>query len=206
MYASKPTGLVTPTMNTVYVPVIDEAVPLPNSAAEALPELSPYEELEMRARTIKLISDLSGQPLIPDTSERNEAESIAKQMMEDPKLRPDFAKYSDPTMAYLAGMIQKSNMQLVDELSELKNYVINKLIMEVENADNSKTRIAALRSLGEVDGVDAFKKRSELTVKHKPIEEVEQELKSILEGIEFKVLGGENGRSSQPDIQDSPEV
>jgi hypothetical protein len=47
-----------------------------------------------------------------------------------------------------------------------------------------------------VDGVDAFKKRSETTHIIKPIEEVEKELLSVLEGIEYKVIDEGNGVSN----------
>ena len=112
--------------------------------------------------------------------------------MIEPKYRPDYAKYPNETMAFLAGMVSQSNCAIVEELSDLKNYVINKLVGEVEAAQDAKARIAALKLLGEVDGVDAFKKRSEMTVQIKPIEEVEKELLTILEGVEYKVVG-ENG-------------
>jgi hypothetical protein len=91
-------------------------------------------------------------------------------------------------MAFLAGLVAQSNCAIVDDLSELKLYVVNKLVYEVEHADNSKTRIQALSKLGEVDGVDAFKKRTETTHIIKPIEEVEKELLSVLEGIEYTVI------------------
>lgn len=175
-------------MDRLYIPEIEENHVLPQTAAEAFPELTPHQELEMRARTIKLLSDLTLNPLIPNEGEKQDATIIAKAMMENPKLRPEFAKYSDPTMAYLAGMIQRSNVQLVDELSDLKHYVINKLILEVENAATPKDRIAALSRLGEVDGVDAFKRRTEMTLKVKPIEEVEKELKQVIDALEFRVL------------------
>ena len=67
-------------------------------------------------------------------------------------------------------------------------YVVNKLIAEVENARDAKIRVAALSKLGEIDGVDAFKKRSEMTVKVQPIEEVEKELLETLSNIEAKVI------------------
>jgi hypothetical protein len=92
-------------------------------------------------------------------------------------------------MAYLAGMISQSNCMLVDELSDLKMYVVNKLVYEIEHARDSKSRIAALSKLGEVDGVDAFKKRSEVTMKVQSIEEVEKELLitlEALEGVDYK--------------------
>ena len=167
---------------------IEDNIPLPASANEALPELSPAQELEMRARTIKLIADLNASPIVATQQDKDVAKELAHQMMTDPKLRPDFAKYPNETMAYLAGLVAQSNCMLVEELSDLKLYVINKLISEVEHATTAKDRIAALSKLGDVDGVDAFKRRSEMTVKVQPIEEVEKELLTILEGVEYKVI------------------
>jgi hypothetical protein len=171
------------------VPDIDEDFVLPANAAEALPSLSPSQELDMRVRTIKLISDLSGQPIIPDKTNEQDATQLARQMIEDPKARPDFAIYPNETIAFLAGMVKQMNHALVDDLAELKNYVITGLVKEIETAKDGKTRLQALTKLGEVDGVDAFKKRSEVTHVVKPIEVVEKELMSVLDGIEYRVVG-----------------
>ena len=177
-------------------PEIEDSLPLPHNATEALPTLSPQEELDMRARTIKFISDLNGTPIVPTEEHITAAEDLAKQMMENPKYRPNYAKYPNETMAYLAGMVAQTNCMLVDELSELKMYVVNKLLMEVENAAAAKDRIAALKALGDVDGIDAFKRRSEVTHKVQPIEEVERELLTILDGVEYhdvSAVGSEVG-------------
>jgi hypothetical protein len=85
-------------------------------------------------------------------------------------------------------MVAQMNVQIVDELSDLKLYVVNKLVMEVENAKDAKTRVAALSKLGEIDGVDAFKKRSEVTHKVMSIEEVEKELLETLNKLEDKAI------------------
>lgn len=169
------------------IPEIDTDIPLPKNAAEAMPNLSPKEELDMRARTIKVLADLAGTSIQPAPEHIEEAETLAREMISNPKMRPQFNKYPNETMAYLAGMVAQTNCMLVDELSELKMYVVNRLIMEIEEAKDSRSRIAALSKLGEVDGVDAFKKRSEVTVQIKPIEEVEKELLTILDGIEYVV-------------------
>lgn len=171
-----------------FIPDIDDDVPLPAKAFESMPELSSAEELEMRVNTMKLLADLSGNPIQPTEAHQAEAYELAKQMSLDPKLRPDYARYPSEVMAYLAGMVAQSNCMLVDELADLKLYVVNKLIHEVEHATTAKDRIAALKNLGEVDGVDAFKRRSEVTMQIKPIQEVEKELLTILEGVEFAVL------------------
>lgn len=170
------------------IPEIEEGIPLPKNAAEALPELSPHEELSGIAETYTELADLTGTPLAFDDLDVDEAKKIAKKMIEDPKSRPNFNLMRDSTKAVLAGMITKYNFDLVDDLVQLKTFVINKLVEEVKDAPDSKTRIQALKILGEVDGIDAFKRRTETTHIIKPIEEVEKELMSVLEGIEYRVL------------------
>jgi hypothetical protein len=162
--------------------------------------MSPEEEIRMRAATVKLLADISGAPIIPALDDAEEATMLAKAMISDPKLRPDFAVYKNETMAYLAGMVAKLNFQVVDDLAELKIYICNKLLIEAEQAPDSKTRIMALRNLGEISGVDAFMKRTEMTIKVKPIDEVERELLTILENVEYKLIEGGNGQAGKESV------
>lgn len=170
------------------MPNIEENIPLPQNAKEAFPELSPAEELQMRANVIKLMSDLTGQELSPTQENANQAKDLARQMAQDPKHRPEFAKYPNETLAFLAGMVAQMNVSIVEELSDYKMYVVNKLVYEIENARDPKARLTALRNLGEIDGVDAFKKRTEVTHKILTAEEVEKELLETLNSLESKVI------------------
>jgi hypothetical protein len=171
-----------------YVPVIEENIPLPKNAQEAFPDLTPTEELNMRAAVITLMSELTGQPITPNKENVDEAKAIAKEMVTNPQYRPDFSKYPNETLAMLAGMVAQMKVLVVDELAELKTYVVNHLIASVEAAKDVKTKIVALRALGEVDGVDAFKKRTETTIKIQTMEEVENELLSLLDVVEGKYI------------------
>lgn len=173
---------------TMLVPPIEENIPLPENAKDAFPDLTAEQELQMRANVITLMSDLTGQELVPTQENADEAKSIAKEMMSNPQYRPDYAKYPNETLAMLAGMVAQMNVSIVEELSDLKMYVVNKLVAEVENAKDPKVRVAALSKLGEIDGVDAFKKRTEVTHKHMSIEEVESELLQTLSVIEGQVI------------------
>jgi len=170
------------------IPDIEENIPLPKNAAEAFPQLSPQEELNMRANVVKLMSDLTGQPISPTPENTAQAKVLAREMMENPQNRPNFANYPNETLAMLAGMVAQMNVQIVDELSDLKMYVVNHLVNSVENASDTKTRLIALRALGEVDGVDAFKKRTEVTHKVQTMEEVETELLELLDEVENKYI------------------
>lgn len=169
------------------VPDVDFDVPLPASATEALPDLSEREELEMRARTVKLISDLTGNPIEPTEAERGKALEVAQKMLGNKAMAAQLSTYTNPTVAYLAGLVAQHDCLVVKELADLKTYVVNKLVAETEHPD-AKVRLTALRSLGEIDGVDAFKKRSEMTVKQQSIEEVEKELLETLEKLEKRTI------------------
>jgi hypothetical protein len=173
---------------TTLVPPIEENIPLPENAREAFPDLSAESELQMRANVIKLMSDLTGQELVPTEENADQAKVLAREMMANPQYRPDYSKYPNETLAMLAGMVAQMNVSIVEELSDLKMYVVNKLVAEVENAKDPKVRVAALSKLGEIDGVDAFKKRSEVTHKHMSIEEVEKELLETLEKLEKRTI------------------
>lgn len=177
------------------IPDIEENLALPASMAEAMPDLSPQEELAMRARTIKFISDLSNQPIILDQSDCASAQELAVEMTNNPKKRLDLARYPNETVAFLAGLVAESNHMIVDDLSELKLFVLNGLVKEYAASDDPKLRTQILSKIGEVDGVDAFKKRTETTHVIKPLEEVEKELLTVLEGIEFTVLGESDAKS-----------
>ena len=162
---------------------IDPNIPLPANAAEALPPMSPKEELEVRARTIKLIADLQGKPIHPSDKDKDEARALAKKMVEDPKAHIQFSNYKNETLAYLAGMVSQYDQMIVRDLADFKIFVVNKLVEQTESG-NAKDVISALKALGEVDGVDAFKRRSEVTVQVKPIDQVEKDLLAKLEKLE----------------------
>lgn len=169
------------------IPDVESDIPLPADASEALPDLSPREELEMRARTIKLLSDLSGKPVEVGEEDRGKAIELADKLLTNPATAPSLAKYSSPTLAYLAGLVAQHDSLVVKELAELKVYIVNKLVAETEHPD-AKIRLSALRSLGEIDGVDAFKRRSEVTIKPQSMEEVERELLETLARIEKRTI------------------
>ena len=191
---------------TTLVPPIEENIPLPENAKEAFPELTAEQELQMRANVITLMSDLTGQELAPTEENAQEAKSIAKQMMSNPQYRPDYSKYPNETLAMLAGMVAQMNVSIVEELSDLKMYVVNKLVAEVEAAKDPKVRVAALSKLGEIDGVDAFKKRSEVTHKHMSIEEVEEELLNTLSVIEGQVIDVEAKAVVNKEVNDQAQT
>jgi len=179
----------------VMYPNIEDNIPIPKNVREALPDLSNQEELEMMANTIKLIADLNGEDINPTIEDIDEAKTIAKQMIEHPETKIQLRKYKNNTLASLAGMVAELDSSVVDDLKDLKTFVINGLIKEATMSDKSKERITALRAIGEVDGVDAFKKHTEVVHKNMSMDDIEGRLKTLVnklqKRLDEKVVQGE---------------
>lgn len=186
--------------HAIIIPTIENDVPIPKNSKEAMPEMTINEELNVRAETIKNLSDLTGEDIKPTYSDIKDAEDLAKEMMKNPNLRPEFANYPNETMAYLAGLVGQTQCMLTPQLADFKLYVLNNLVKIAETTDNAKEKIQALRSIGEIDGVDAFKKKTEVTHKVESMEEVEKELLSMLSELKSK------GLIKEKEIIDAEEV
>ena len=172
----------------VMMPHIEEGVPIPKHSREALPEMNNENQVRLRAKTYKEISDLTGHDIDPTPEQREAAEKTMKEMITNPGKKQDLKQYANDQVAYLGGLVDVYNHAIVDDLAELKQYVVAKLVYAVEHTQNVKEQIAALRSIGEIDGVDAFKKKTEVIHKHETMEEVEKELITMLTELKQKVL------------------
>jgi hypothetical protein len=189
------------------MPNIEEDVPLPKNAKDAMPELGMEEELQVRVETVKTIADLKGEP-IPDANpaEQQKAVDFVKRVMTDPNFKPEYGNYSDPTMAFCAGMVAQTQVLLAKELADYKLYVVNNLIKVIETTKNPKEKTTALRALGEVDGVDAFKKKTEVTHKMETMEEVEKELLTMLNDFKQKGLMKEPAQTIDAELIEETDV
>jgi hypothetical protein len=178
-----------PNNEVVIVPFIEENIPIPKNAREALPSMTSEDEVMLRAQTIKEVSDIMGEEIVPNAKNIKEAEDLARKMVENPGLKHEYGIYANETVAYLGGLVGTYNHMIVKDLADLKLFVVNKLVELVHHKDsNIKEQITALRSIGEVDGIDAFKKKTEVVHKMETMEEVETELLSMLKELKAKAL------------------
>ena len=191
--------------HVIMMPNIDEDVPLPKNPKDAMPELGMEEELQVRVETVKTIADLKGEP-IPEANpkEQQKAVDFVKRVMTDPNFKPEYGNYSDPTMAFCAGMVAQTQVLLAKELADYKLYVVNNLIKVIESTKNPKEKTTALRALGEVDGVDAFKKKTEVTHKMESMEEVEKELLTMLNDFKKNGLMKEPAQTIEAELIEEP--
>ena len=174
------------TNQIVVVPHIENTIPIPKNNAEALPDMTAEEEIQARTNTIKLLSDITDEVIEPTTEDIEQAEELAKEMM----INPDIRNYPNETMAYLAGMVAQTNCMLVKDMADFKLHVLNRAVQEAETAKSSRERLAALRMIGEIDGVDAFKKQTVITHINKSGDELEKELLKTIEELKGTIIEG----------------
>ncbi len=173
---------------TVVVPHIEDDVPIPKNAKEALPNMSTQEELEARTNTIKMLADIQDENIEPSKENMEEAEVLAEEMMANPELKPDFGSYPNETIAFLAGMVAQTSHMVAKDLADIKLTVLNGLLQEATMAKSSRERIAAFKAVGEIDGVDAFKRKTEVTHITKSGDELEKELLATINELKGKVI------------------
>jgi hypothetical protein len=171
----------------VIIPHLEENISLPRNVRDALPDLTNEEELEMLTNTMRLLSDITGEPIQATKEDIAEAKTVITTMTKEPQTKLHLKKYKNGTLASLAGMVAELDAQVVDELKDLKTFVVNGLIKEAATAEKSKERITALRAIGEVDGVDAFKKTTEVIHKSMSLDDIEDKLRTLVNKIEKRI-------------------
>ena len=182
------------------MPQVEPDIRIPKSKKEAIPEMTPEQELKVRSTTIKELADINGEDITPSKEHQEQAQDLAREMMTNKKLKPEFANYPNETMAFLAGIVGQTNCMIVEELADLKLFVVNNFVQLAAMAKNDRDKLAALRAIGEIDGVDAFKRQTVITHITKSGDELEKELREtidqlkgkIVEGVEYERIEGED--------------
>jgi hypothetical protein len=85
---------------------------------------------------------------------------------------------------------------VIKSAQQIRTYVTNKLIMESANAD-PRIRMKSLEMLGKISDVGLFTDKTEITMRHRPTEELEQMLRERL----TKVLEAEVVDNAKPETK-----
>lgn len=174
------------------MPEVEANIPMPKSKKEAIPEMTSERELKIRSTTIKELADINGEDITPSKEHQEQAQELAREMMTNKKLKPEFSDYPNETMAFLAGIVGQTNSMIVEELADLKLFVVNNFVQLAAMAKNDRDKLAALRAIGEIDGVDAFKRKTEITHITKSGDELEKELRETIEQLKGTIIEGEH--------------
>lgn len=97
------------------------------------------------------------------------------------------------TVVHLKALLDEYDHQVVQSAAQIRRYVTNKLIEESANPD-ARIRMRSLELLGKISDVGLFTDKTEVTLKHRPTEELEQLLRERL----MKTIDAEPLNSGPP--------
>ena len=158
-----------------------------------LADFSPtFESLETRvAAAMSALVDADG---LPDPSQIGEGDKdLARAIFAGHQLASDEDLSSPPVVVYLQSLLSEYDKTVVKSAAQLRIYVTNKLLAETANAD-PRIRLKSLELLGKVSDVGLFTDKTEITMRHRPTEELEQLLRERL----TKVIEGEVTPTTRP--------
>jgi hypothetical protein len=153
----------------------DFAIPFPDSGTK----LSDFKEkVEAACRTAELL----GLDDTPGTEDLIEAEQAVYAAVDpDEKKNKQALKASEsfkPATYYAVnGLLKEYSVRVVDNATQIRLMVTNKLILESENPD-ARIRMRALELLGKITDVGLFTEKSEVTVTHRSTEELISNVRS----------------------------
>jgi hypothetical protein len=173
----------------MYTAVIDTDIPLADFAPT-------FEDLEDRLAAAMGALEVSDS--LPDPSTITEEDKdTARQIFIGGQLASDKDLASPQVVVYLQGLLSEYDKTVVKSAAQLRTYVTNKLLVESDNAD-PRIRMRSLELLGKISDVGLFTDKTEVTMRHRPTEELEQLLRERL----TRVIDAEVQPSTRPKIED----
>ena len=158
----------------MYTPLIDTDIPLANYSPA-------FESLEDRiASAVATLADLEAEPEITAEDRKISRKIFTEGVATDEELS------SPGVLMHISTLLQEYDKTVVQSAAQLRTYVTNRLIMESDNRD-PRIRMKALEMLGKISDVGLFTDKTEITMRHRPTEELEQLLRERL----TRVIEGE---------------
>jgi hypothetical protein len=117
---------------------------------------------------------------IADTVEVTDDDiSTARSVFTGAELPSNTLLSSPGTVVHLKAILDEYDKVVVQTAAQLRVYVTNKLIMDSTNPD-PRIRLKCYELLGKISDVGLFTDKTEVTMRHRPTEELEQLLRERL--------------------------
>lgn len=115
-----------------------------------------------------------------DVAVSDEDIDTAHKVLQSGNKRPSEVVLSSPgTIVHLKAILSEYDKAVVESAAQIRTFVTNKLLLETESPD-PRIRIKALELLGKISDVGLFTEKTEITMRHRPTEELEQLLRERL--------------------------
>jgi hypothetical protein len=155
----------------MYQPVIDYDVPLANYSPT-------FESLETRvAAAMAALVDTNNLPAPNEIDD--EDKNKAREVFLGNELASDEDLASPGMVVYLQSLLSEYDTVVVKSAQQMRTYVTNRLLRETDNPD-ARIRMKSLELLGKISDVGLFTDKTEITMRHRPTEELEQMLRERL--------------------------
>ena len=139
------------------------------------------EKAHVMFQTVKELAELG---LSVEVTEQDKQEARLAFAASTP---PVPARATPGTIVHLESILNEWDQEVLDVGRRLRNYVTNKLIVEITDPD-PKVRLKSLEMLGKVSNVGLFSERVDITVTHRTINDIESDLKKTLELFTGQVI------------------
>lgn len=148
------------------------------------PALDAAAAADAAGNTLTLLAE-HGLEIRYTTDDLNIAGEITRAYAEDPTgtacalTNRRIENMTPAALRALDAQLKKFSHNIIEDASQVRNYVTNKLIEESENPD-PRIRIKALELLGKISDVGLFAEKREVTVTHKSNDELRDALRQKL--------------------------
>lgn len=133
-------------------------------------------------------SESGKKPYMTPLNERDymEIDDIVKRYAKDPVTTADSVNIStiskSAAILEVGRQIREFGEKTVAESHQIRNLVVNKLILESDNPD-PRVRLKAIELLGKLSDVGAFTEKSEVTVTHQSSDQLREALRNKLSSL-----------------------
>lgn len=142
-----------------------------------------FETLKERVEAaFKSLSDVADNVAVEDGDIQE-----ARALFTGAKDPTDAALASPGTVVHLKSLLDEYDKTVVQSAAQLRVYVTNRLLEDSNNAD-PRIRLKCYELLGKISDVGLFTDKTEITLKHRPTEELQQLLRERL----MKTLEGDD--------------
>ena len=175
----------------MYTLTIDDDIPL----AEFTPT---FESLDTRVAAA--LSALYDTDSIPSEVSEEDA-NLSRSIFAGHQTASDTDLSKPEVIAHLGALLQEYDHIVVKSAAQLRTYITNKLILDSDNPD-PRIRLKSLEMLGKISDVGLFTDKTEITMRHRPTEELEQLLRERLTRVvEAEAFDPNKGRQQVVDIE-----
>ena len=152
----------------MYTPQIDFDIPL----ADYPPT---FADLQARVdAAFAALSELQADVLVTD----DDIEA-AHEALNSPGNPKEVLLSSPGAIVHIKAILSEYDKAVVESAAQIRTFVTNRLLLETESPD-PRIRIKALELLGKISDVGLFTEKTEITMRHRPTEELEQLLRERL--------------------------